>query len=588
MVSASLRQNGGRAPEQNPFTPGKTPKGWTETRTRESGHDQWPHPENPGLIADSLGYYDWAGRRLFLSDGSPDPETPGAYRYQTRPDLCDPHATDDDPASPRYEPAHLRHKPGDEWMIGGKAYDPDDPGPFGSPGWRPDRRTGRHRRGERPDPIPPWEWQSGDPEPPDFARTRIEWDAYGNWSPERISRSGRPEDGAGQVPDRDDPDGSDGETDPDSDFSNDHDDLPRPGSDGDSGWNSGSGTGIGFRWTPRPAGQGSPSAAGWPSPGREAEGRSFWTTGEDEKTAATRSATTGVASAPLTGPAGLAAAASASAPLIGSGGVTAAASASAPFAESGDLSATSSAAAPVAGSGGVAGAGSSDAASIDSACAIASSEPEAPHAFTRMQEEAFRCFMNYSTELAAAHLAPAAPYFRERIVWILHWLLWVATVGFISTPRPLASGSSPVPQSFGVTSARTRNRREGPAQSGQASSLDTPPPSQPVRPGESSSRASSSPVESGSRSRFLGTDEVITGRPSPSGFAAARFAAGAAAGRAAAGARRFTRGPDASRAFQSSTLHGRPRPRPVPSPTAYASRWEKAFDSQTIYSGALL
>lgn len=27
-------------------------------------------------------------------------------------------------------------------------------GPYGTPGWRPDPRTGRHRRGEGPDPIP--------------------------------------------------------------------------------------------------------------------------------------------------------------------------------------------------------------------------------------------------------------------------------------------------------------------------------------------------------------------------------------------------------------------------------------------------
>ncbi|WP_460539673.1 hypothetical protein [Glycomyces halotolerans] len=101
------------------------------------------------------GHYDWAGRRLFLADGSPDPDTPGAYRYQHRPDCCDPAASDDDPASPWYEPPYLRHRPGDTWQIGGKPEDPLDPGPFGSPGWYQDRRTGRHRRGELPDPLPP-------------------------------------------------------------------------------------------------------------------------------------------------------------------------------------------------------------------------------------------------------------------------------------------------------------------------------------------------------------------------------------------------------------------------------------------------
>lgn len=34
-----------------------------------------------------------------------------------------------------------------------RPHDPIDPGPFGSPGWFPDRRTGRHRRGELPDPL---------------------------------------------------------------------------------------------------------------------------------------------------------------------------------------------------------------------------------------------------------------------------------------------------------------------------------------------------------------------------------------------------------------------------------------------------
>jgi hypothetical protein len=31
-------------------------------------------------------------------------------------------------------------------------HDPLDPGPYGSPGWHADKRTGRHRRGELPDP----------------------------------------------------------------------------------------------------------------------------------------------------------------------------------------------------------------------------------------------------------------------------------------------------------------------------------------------------------------------------------------------------------------------------------------------------
>jgi hypothetical protein len=105
------------------------------------------------------GYYDWAGRRLFTIDGEPDPMCPGAYRYQHNPDCCDLEAPDSDPRSPRYEPMHLRHKPGDTWIIDtNRPYDPFDPGPFGSHGWYKDERTGRHRRDETPDPLPAEGW----------------------------------------------------------------------------------------------------------------------------------------------------------------------------------------------------------------------------------------------------------------------------------------------------------------------------------------------------------------------------------------------------------------------------------------------
>jgi hypothetical protein len=105
------------------------------------------------------GYYDWAGRRLFHSDGEPDPMCPGAYRYQHAPACCDLEAPDSDPRSPRYEPMHLRHRPGDTWIIDtNRPHDPFDPGPFGSPGWYPDQRTGRHRRDETPDPLPAEGW----------------------------------------------------------------------------------------------------------------------------------------------------------------------------------------------------------------------------------------------------------------------------------------------------------------------------------------------------------------------------------------------------------------------------------------------
>lgn len=87
--------------------------------------------------------------RFDVASAEADP--PRAYRY--RPAANDPSVPDSDPRSPRFEPPHLRHRPGDTWIIDrDRPHDPLDPGPFGSPGWAPDNRTGRHRRAELPDP----------------------------------------------------------------------------------------------------------------------------------------------------------------------------------------------------------------------------------------------------------------------------------------------------------------------------------------------------------------------------------------------------------------------------------------------------
>ncbi len=87
--------------------------------------------------------------RFDVASAEADP--PRAYRY--RPAANDPSVPDSDPRSPRFEPPHLRHRPGDTWIIDrDRPNDPLDPGPFGSPGWAPDNRTGRHRRAELPDP----------------------------------------------------------------------------------------------------------------------------------------------------------------------------------------------------------------------------------------------------------------------------------------------------------------------------------------------------------------------------------------------------------------------------------------------------
>lgn len=51
-----------------------------------------------------------------------------------------------------------RHRSGDTFLIGGKPHDPLDPGPWlwrPDPSYQRDLRTGRHRRGELPDPVRP-------------------------------------------------------------------------------------------------------------------------------------------------------------------------------------------------------------------------------------------------------------------------------------------------------------------------------------------------------------------------------------------------------------------------------------------------
>ncbi|MDA1362673.1 hypothetical protein O1R50_23830 [Glycomyces luteolus] len=144
--------------------------------------------------SDQAGYYDWAGRRLFLADGEPDPTCPSAYRYQHHPACCDEEAPDSDPRSPRYEPMHLRHKPGDTWIIdANRPYDPFDPGPYGSPGWYKDERTGRHRRDETPDPLPAEAWVP--PKDAWFPGT-AEWPEPQAAQPDSEVRSDRPRDGA--------------------------------------------------------------------------------------------------------------------------------------------------------------------------------------------------------------------------------------------------------------------------------------------------------------------------------------------------------------------------------------------------------
>jgi hypothetical protein len=546
MVSVSLRQNGGGTPERNPlapggdenvyppahFTPGKTPADWVETRTREAGWDQWPHPENPGLIADPDGYFDWAGRLLFLPDGSPNPDVSGAYRYQTRPDLCDPNAPDSEPVSPRYEPMWLRHKPGDTWMIGGKPFDPDDPGPYGNPRWRPDRRTGRHRRGEQPDPIPPWDRQPGDPPSPDFARTRVKWDAHGDWTPERIAASGRPEDGAGTIPERLNYRDSPAYIDPRSwqveqDVTGEiplrgrhgersEEDDVEPHNEADADAHAGYIRPTWLRVVPDPPeASADPGASGGPETRTDRGGRApGWRPNPEPEPDAQQGK--------------------------GSEAEGDRARPSPRFPREARTRFWSEA---------------QNAATTD--LHADPSSDEGGYRFSRSREQAFDVFMAESAILHAAHLAPERPYFRERVAWVLHWALWILTGCLAARPEPLTA--------FTGATAHSQRPVRIPAQ----------PAPVPVAPQANPQKRSERPA-------------ARPQRPAPVPVPATSYRPGAAASQffAGAGRARALRAESSHSSVIAARIRAAPGQAERPANAVpYAAQWERAWDAMQSSAG---
>jgi hypothetical protein len=327
---------------------------------------------------DGDGYYDWAGRRLFTIDGEPDPMCPGAYRYQHNPDCCDLEAPDSDPRSPRYEPMHLRHKPGDTWIIdSNRPYDPFDSGPFGSPGWYKDERTGRHRRDETPDPLaaegwvaPKGAWFPGtadwpEPEPPQDDQGRAAEQLRRGDSDDRGGGDGRGGSGRGGRgveefrlrdsgerggSDRPPPWGSRGRPVPSE--PDEPEEPQRP-------WGARTG-----RPSPTPGTDAHPARRPWDrcEPGNRGPGDAGW--------------------------------------ISGYGGRQ----------------------------------------SREDSSGESESEGERRSAADTTGEfrfSAFDRFIANSAQLRAAHFAPQKPYLRERAVWVLRWLLWVFAIGLAPMPAPL-------------------------------------------------------------------------------------------------------------------------------------------------------
>jgi hypothetical protein len=334
---------------------------------------------------DGDGYYDWAGRRLFLADGEPDPMCPGAYRYQHNPDCCDLEAPDSDPRSPRYEPMHLRHKVGDTWIIdANRPYDPFDPGPYGSPGWYKDERTGRHRRDETPDPLPAesWvppahAWFPGTADWPEPAPARARSDRQSDHD-HRDGSSGR-----GGADHRGDSEGRRGGADRPPPWGSRSRPVPSEPDEPEAPLRP---------WGERP-GRLSPSEPDEPeAPLRswgERPGRPVPSEPDEPKDDSPR---------PRFWP------------------------------DSENPRGSSRAA--------------GDSGWISGACNTPTdhdTEPDDPpaHRFSKLREDAFDRFIANSAGLRAAHFAPQKPYLRERAAWVLHWLAWVLTCGLVTMPAPL-------------------------------------------------------------------------------------------------------------------------------------------------------
>jgi hypothetical protein len=417
------------------------------------------------------GYYDWAGRRLFLIDGEPDPMCPGAYRYQHNPAACDLEAPDSDPRSPRYEPIHLRHKPGDTWIIDtNRPYDPYDPGPFGSPGWYKDERTGRHRRDETPDPLPAESWI-----PP----TNAWFPGTADWPEPKAQRGSDERDGADRRP----PWGSRGRpvpSEPDEPEEpqrpwGERAGRPRPSEDTESSparrpWDRGDGGSD-------------PGDAGWISgygrrqsdqredndPGKREGGRRNGTDSTDE------------------------------------------------------------------------------------------------FRFSKLREDAFDRFMANSAQLRAAHFAPEKTYFRERVVWVLRWLVWVFAIGLVPMPAPLnqhqhrpeSTAALPIPAQPGPDTRESESQTE---------------PAEMVWP-EYDFRDV--------RSQTEGPQPVEAETSRRPGAAIAAAVEGARTARRVIAVRETRSEHDLARAVRNSATR-RPSPRP------YMATWERAFDTNAtfIFGGA--
>lgn len=495
------------------------------------------------------GYYDWAGRRLFLADGEPDPMCPGAYRYQHNPAACDLEAPDSDPRSPRYEPMHLRHKPGDTWIIdANRPYDPYDPGPYGSPGWYQDERTGRHRRDETPDPLPAEDWVPPEdawfpgttdwPEPEPHTRTDLR-DDHGSdsGSEPRIDHRKRGGGGRGGPDHRDEsqgrgssdyrggtsgrgsadrppPWGSRGRPVPSEP---DGPETPlRPGGErpGRPDPSEPDGPEAPLRpWSERP-GRPVPSEPDKPR-AREEEPRRprFWPDSEHPRGR----------------------------------------DSSRPAGDRGWIS------------------GTCDTPTHDD------TEPEDPpaHRFSKLREDAFDRFIANSAQLRAAHFAPQKPYLRERFVWMLRWLVWVLAVGLAPMPAPLIGDRVRT----GSTAPYSIQTHAGPIQVGQAEAVPTgddhpreyrskaagPQPVEehpPRRPGAALAAA----VEGARAARKVIADR--SGRTSVELAAAVRDSAHRVS---AAGA--------SATYWRTQPRQSRPRPSPRPRPGSYMANWEQAFDS---------
>jgi hypothetical protein len=215
------------------------------------------------------------------------------------------------------------------------------------------------------------------------------------------------------------------------------------------------------------------------------------------------------------------------------------------------------------------------------------------HRFSKLREAAFDRFIANSATLHAAHYTPEKPYLRERVTWVLRWLLWVLACGLAPMPLPLTArergpkpaASQPIPAQSGPA-IRAQDTDHTGARSADGSTKG-------LRPQRLPAQFDRSGHATAARDVAVDRSDHVAAKP---GAALAAAVNGARTARAVIAARGTSTNGDLAAAVRDSAVRGhparnsaadwrahprqsRPRPSPRPATGSYMNAWEQAFDA---------